>query len=149
MSMMWDRHRADFVAAARAAIGQPYIWGGNGPYGYDCSGVILHCLRRAGYPSIRDMRAIDIAVQFDKFKVDTFAPGVLVFYGAPINHVMAVLGLWNNGTAVMFGAVHGDSKVTDDERAYAKGAMVTAVAGPYWSKRHTMMVDPFREVPND
>lgn len=141
----WESKRPLLVAAAREVIGRPYIWGGNGPYFFDCSGVILHCLRRAGYPSLRDMRAIDLANLFSKFATDQFAPGVLAFYGNPISHVMAVLQLWDDNTPVMVGAVHGSSATTNTARAHAKGAVVTAVVGPYWTKRITMMCDPYRD----
>ena len=29
------------IAYAEAQLGKPYIWGGNGPVGYDCSGLAL------------------------------------------------------------------------------------------------------------
>ena len=36
------------VAAARAKLGLPYLYGGNGPGSYDCSGLTVYALARAG-----------------------------------------------------------------------------------------------------
>ncbi len=33
---------------ALAQLGKPYIWGGNGPTGYDCSGLVQQAYRRSG-----------------------------------------------------------------------------------------------------
>ena len=36
------------VAFATAQLGKPYVWGGNGPNGYDCSGLVQQAFLRAG-----------------------------------------------------------------------------------------------------
>ncbi|MFI5529133.1 C40 family peptidase [Kitasatospora sp. NPDC051853] len=36
------------ISYATAQLGKPYIWGGNGPSGYDCSGLVQQAYRRAG-----------------------------------------------------------------------------------------------------
>ncbi|GAA3032194.1 hypothetical protein GCM10020229_49560 [Kitasatospora albolonga] len=36
------------IAYATAQLGKPYVWGGNGPSGYDCSGLVQQAYRRAG-----------------------------------------------------------------------------------------------------
>ncbi|WP_395295313.1 C40 family peptidase [Kitasatospora hibisci] len=36
------------IAYALAQLGKPYVWGGNGPSGYDCSGLVQQAYRRAG-----------------------------------------------------------------------------------------------------
>nr|WSX24441.1 C40 family peptidase [Streptomyces tubercidicus] len=36
------------VDYALAQLGKPYIWGGNGPAGYDCSGLVQQAYQRAG-----------------------------------------------------------------------------------------------------
>ena len=36
------------IAYAIAQVGKPYIWGGTGPAGYDCSGLVMMAYRAAG-----------------------------------------------------------------------------------------------------
>ncbi|MFJ9946519.1 C40 family peptidase [Kitasatospora sp. NPDC091207] len=36
------------VDYALAQLGKPYVWGGNGPSGYDCSGLVQQAYRRGG-----------------------------------------------------------------------------------------------------
>jgi peptidoglycan DL-endopeptidase CwlO len=36
------------IAYARAQIGKPYVWGGTGPDGYDCSGLVMEAYAAAG-----------------------------------------------------------------------------------------------------
>jgi hypothetical protein len=36
------------IAYAYAQVGKPYIWGGTGPTGYDCSGLVMMAYRSAG-----------------------------------------------------------------------------------------------------
>ena len=44
----------DFVDTAEAFQGLPYVWGGNGPDGMDCSGLVKLALQSAGVPCPRD-----------------------------------------------------------------------------------------------
>ena len=39
------------IAYARAQIGKPYQWGGTGPDGFDCSGLVMMAYRQAAWTS--------------------------------------------------------------------------------------------------
>ena len=41
---------AKFLAAAESRIGLPYVWGGDGPSTFDCSGLVQWSMRQAGHP---------------------------------------------------------------------------------------------------
>ena len=45
---------ADFVTVAERLIGQPYVWGGRGGGGIDCSGLTQLALEFAGVSALRD-----------------------------------------------------------------------------------------------
>ena len=80
---------------ASAQLGKPYVWGGNGPNGYDCSGLVQQAFLRAG-------------IQLPRVAVDQFAAtrpitsgdlrrGDLLFWSSSsrasgIHHVAIYLG---------------------------------------------------------
>lgn len=66
---------SDTVSRARACLGAPYVWGGVGPDGYDCSGLVSYALTgshsRLGttytfmeWPTVSDPQPGDIAVNW-------------------------------------------------------------------------------------
>lgn len=46
--------RGDFVDTAKAFLGTPYLWGGRGGLGIDCSGLVQIAMAAAGIPCPRD-----------------------------------------------------------------------------------------------
>lgn len=52
--MPLSQDKTDWVAAAERQIGQPYVWGGRGAGGIDCSGLIQLALGQAGIKVPRD-----------------------------------------------------------------------------------------------
>lgn len=139
--------RESFIHELRSRIGRPYLWGGNGPDGYDCSGLICTCLNESGY-AIGRTNAAGLFEHFHRDKVLKSAaqPGTLYFYGdsAHIHHVMAVLERWNNGHLVLVGARGGDESTTTIEKATIQNALVDIVDGDYWNSKFVMALDPFR-----
>jgi cell wall-associated NlpC family hydrolase len=66
------------IAFARAQLGKPYVWGGTGPDGFDCSGLVMMAWRAAGVNIQRTSQA-----QWASLPHETAAqaqPGDLIFY---------------------------------------------------------------------
>ena len=78
------------LAFALAQVGKAYVWGGNGPNAYDCSGLTTAAYKQAGITIPR--------TSYSQFNVGTpvtlaqLKPGDLVFYYAGISHVGMYIG---------------------------------------------------------
>ncbi len=87
---------AKFLAAAESRIGMPYVWGGEGPTTFDCSGLVQWSMRQAGI--LMPRVAADQARTGPLLKLSDLRPGDLLFYHtdptAPryISHVAIYLG---------------------------------------------------------
>ena len=66
---------SDTVSRAYACLGAPYVWGGVGPNGYDCSGLVSYCLTGQhtrlgttytfmGWPQVSDPQPGDVCVNW-------------------------------------------------------------------------------------
>ena len=65
------------VAAAKSQVGQPYVWGGTGNGGFDCSGLTQWAYSQAGVdlPRTADQQAVGQQVSADQLR-----PGDLVVW---------------------------------------------------------------------
>jgi peptidoglycan DL-endopeptidase CwlO len=87
---------AKFLAAAESRLGMPYVWGGNGPDEFDCSGLVQWSLAQAGVMMPRV--AADQARTGPLLPLSDLRPGDLLFYHtdptAPdyISHVAIYIG---------------------------------------------------------
>ena len=81
-SVLWTPSTAgdQAVTYAFTQLGKPYIWGGNGPVGYDCSGLVLASWKRVGRTFARvandQYRTVGVPVAMTDLE-----PGDLVFWG--------------------------------------------------------------------
>ncbi|MGK4581574.1 C40 family peptidase [Kitasatospora sp. HPMI-4] len=83
------------ITFARSKIGLPYIWGGEGPDGYDCSGLTMMAWRRGG-KSLTHFAATQYA-ESTPIGYHQLRPGDLVFWthtgrAADIYHVAMYIG---------------------------------------------------------
>ena len=85
-----------FLAAALSRVGRAYVWGGDGPDVFDCSGLVQWSLRQAGI--VMPRVAADQARTGPRVSLSALEPGDLLFYHtdptAPqyISHVAIYLG---------------------------------------------------------
>ena len=75
---------SDFVATAETFIGAPYLWGGKGPDGIDCSGLIQLALHSAGHSCPRDSDMQEAALGEPLSSRDGLARGDLIFWAGHV-----------------------------------------------------------------
>ncbi|GGV15271.1 C40 family peptidase [Streptomyces griseoflavus] len=78
------------VAAARSALGRPYVWGANGPSGFDCSGLTQWSYAQAGVALPRTSQAQRYAGR--QVPLSEARPGDLVLYRSDASHVGMYMG---------------------------------------------------------
>lgn len=81
---------AEVIKNAEKQLGDPYVWGGVGPDGWDCSGLIQWAYSQAGVKIPRtsqNQQKVGKAVATDKVQ-----PGDLLFNGSPAHHVVMAIG---------------------------------------------------------
>ncbi|MBQ1121239.1 C40 family peptidase [Streptomyces sp. A73] len=78
------------VAFARGALGKPYVWGGTGPSGYDCSGLTQAAWKAAGVSLPRTSYSQIHAGK--RVSRGELAPGDLVFFYDSVSHVGLYIG---------------------------------------------------------
>lgn len=117
------KEREEIVAYAKKYLGVPYVWAGNDPSGFDCSGFTSYVLKKAGKELPR--RAVD---QYDasvKLKEKNVDKGDLIFFdnGSGISHVGIVIS--DKGAPIVM--IHASS---------SKGIVITDIdKSEYWQKR--------------
>jgi len=100
-----DKRVEAMITWARAQLGRPYIWGGAGPLGYDCSGLALQAMYAGGrvIPGVdtyhhqrRDFGTAAAIYEsgMKRVPLDERRRGDLVFYGpaGSVTHMAIFLG---------------------------------------------------------
>jgi cell wall-associated NlpC family hydrolase len=116
-------------------LGTPYIWGGDDPSGFDCSGFVIECLQSVGVlPRKGDWSAAGL---WDTFKrgrrdmVTDYKPGDLVFYVVPgTENIIHVEILVDQERSI--GASGGGSSVVSTPDAWRRNSYVKV--RPMWTR---------------
>jgi cell wall-associated NlpC family hydrolase len=89
------------VAWALARVGTPYVWGGTGPNGFDCSGLTMRAWQAAGVSLNRT--AADQYVQIQKISYNALQPGDLIFYSSNVNDPSQIyhVAMWIGGNQMV------------------------------------------------
>ncbi|MFF5019254.1 NlpC/P60 family protein [Streptomyces sp. NPDC001165] len=85
-----DARAAAAVAAARSALGRPYVWGATGPSGFDCSGLMQWSYGHAGIHLPRTSQEQRYAGR--QIPLSQARPGDLVVYRSDASHVAMYVG---------------------------------------------------------
>jgi peptidoglycan DL-endopeptidase CwlO len=75
---------------AAALVGAPYRFGGTSPSGFDCSGLVFYVYAQTGVRLPRT--AAEQLAQTTPVDFDSLAPGDLVFFRTPADHVGVYVG---------------------------------------------------------
>jgi len=78
------------IETALAYHGIPYLWGGESPSGFDCSGLVLYVFRQHGVKLPHYSGSQFLLGQ--KIAPAALQPGDVVFFGSPIYHVGIYMG---------------------------------------------------------
>lgn len=78
------------VQVAMNQMGDPYVWGDDGPSSFDCSGLMLYAWGKAGVSLSHSSKAQ--ASEGRRVSKSQLMPGDLVFYYSPISHVGMYIG---------------------------------------------------------
>jgi cell wall-associated NlpC family hydrolase/putative cell wall-binding protein len=80
------------VATAEAQLGKPYQWAGAGPASFDCSGLTMFAWAAAGVALPHNAAAQQELLPAVTPDAAHLAPGDLLFYDTPVDHVAMYVG---------------------------------------------------------
>ena len=117
-----------FIAEALFYKSTPYKWGGDDPSGFDCSGLVVECLKSAGMMGEHeDATANDLMIRFSRIdkvncKIPFPVPGALVFQlrsDGTARHVEICVN-----TFTKIGANGGGSNIKTESDAWKHNAFI-------------------------
>lgn len=127
------------VTTALSYLGTPYVWGGDDPSGFDCSGFVIECLKSVGLVSERaDFTADQLMKSLDGAAVDEPIEGALLFTLDNLGkaaHVVICLDSW-----FQIGASGGSSITVDHPAAWRENAYVKIRPIRLQSGRHRILL---------
>jgi cell wall-associated NlpC family hydrolase len=96
------------VAVARKQIGKPYRYGGNGPAGFDCSGLVQYVYKKAGVRLPRTADAQHAHVKRHVKFTDLATGDLVYFYGDGHTGIVSKV---TGGKVYMIHAAHTGTRI--------------------------------------
>lgn len=109
------------VALARSQTGQPYVWGGTAPGGFDCSGFVQWVYTKAGLPVPRQLE--DQLAQGKRVERAALKPGDLVTF----------VNTYKEGLS--HGGIYLGNNLFESASDEAHGVTVSSLDDQYWKDR--------------
>ena len=134
-----------FVRVAERFLGTPYIWGGDDPSGFDCSGFVLECMKSIGMVREKqDFTADDLHRMLKCKNTDEPKAGVLMFWFTEnwqrAYHVAICLD-----ENIYIGASGGDSTTDSPDDAWKQNAYIKIrPIPPHRVTDRVRLIDPFK-----
>ncbi|MFC6884142.1 MULTISPECIES: C40 family peptidase [Actinomadura] len=127
LEAQWERRAERAVGFALRQKGRPYVWGGSGGRGFDCSGLVQQAWRRAGVsiPRVTTAQYRRIRTKVARTKL---RPGDLVFFNR-----LAHVGMYVGRNRFVHSPRTGRTITTERLRGYYRQNYVGAVR-PAWKK---------------
>jgi len=98
------------AALAKRLVGDPYLYGGTSPAGFDCSGLTQFVYLHAGHGKVIDRTAEEQFLQFKMISHAAARPGDLVFFhetSDPSSYVYHV-GVYEGGEDMVAATTYGE-----------------------------------------
>jgi cell wall-associated NlpC family hydrolase len=132
-----------FLRTALSYVGTPYIWGGDDPSGFDCSGFVVECLKTAGIINEKeDYSAEGLVNLFSSKIIDSPRVGTLLFtlnQSGKATHVVICLD-----EHFQVGASGGTSNTIDPKAAWRDNAYVK-IRPIRFNPAKMKLADPFQD----
>ncbi|HYD51850.1 MAG TPA: C40 family peptidase [Gemmatimonadaceae bacterium] len=112
-----DMAARNVLLAARGFMGTPYVWGGETPGGFDCSGFTKYVFSLTGVALPRNSRQQLASGMAVPTSLSALAPGDLIFFAASPRQPVSHVGIYAGEGRMIHASGRGRVVMVDDLRS--------------------------------